>query len=56
MSTFCNENDMEYRMARYLIRDEDTDEIIGLSEDAPEDIKAFYAEYMADDSVEPIVM
>lgn len=56
MSLTANANDPEIVMMGYVIRDEDTDEIIGIRDDAPENVKAFYAEYMAGlDSNEPIV-
>lgn len=40
----------------YVIRDEDTDEIIGLREDAPDDVKADYEAMLAEEnSNEPVV-
>ena len=42
MSEIRNENDPELIMMGYVIRDEDTDEIIGIRDDAPDDVKAFF--------------
>jgi len=40
----------------YVIRDEDTDEIIGLREDAPDDVKADYEAMLAEEnSAEPVI-
>lgn len=40
----------------YVIRDEDTDEIIGLREDAPDDVKADYEAMLAEEnSTEPVI-
>lgn len=55
MSEIRNENDPEIIMMGYVIRDEDTDEIIGIRDDAPDAVKAFYAEYMNQTDVEPVV-
>ena len=35
-------NNEEYQLMKWVIRDEDTDEIIGLKPNAPTKIKAFY--------------
>lgn len=41
---------------KYVIEDEDTCEIIGLREDAPDDVKADYAAMLEEEnSLEPIV-
>lgn len=55
MSVIRNENDPELIMQGYVIRDEDTDEIIGIRDDAPEDVKAFYEKYMNEPDDEPVV-
>lgn len=48
--------DLEMEIMRYVIRDPDTDEITGISEDAPDHIKAAFVEYMqALEDLEPIV-
>ena len=39
MSEIRNENDPELIMMGYVIRDEDTDEVIGIRDDAPDDVK-----------------
>lgn len=54
MSEIRNENDPELIMMGYVIRDEDTDEIIGIR-DAPDDVKAFFKEYMNQSDDEPVV-
>lgn len=53
MSEIRNENDPELIMMGYVIRDEDTDEIIGIRDDAPDDVKAFFKEYMNQSDDEP---
>ena len=55
MSEIRNENDPELIMMGYVIRDEDTDEIIGIRDDAPDDVKAFFMEYMNQSDDEPVV-
>lgn len=55
MSEIRNENDPELIMMGYVIRDEDTDEIIGIRDDAPDDVKAFFKEYMNQSDDEPVV-
>ena len=55
MSEIRNENDPELIMMGYVIRDEDTDEIIGIRDDAPDDVKAFCKEYMNQSDDEPVV-
>lgn len=55
MSERFNENDPEIIMMQYVIRDEETDEIIGIRDDAPEDVKAFFEEYMRA-LEEPVIM
>lgn len=55
MFTVRNENDPEIIMMSYVIRDEDTDEIVGIRDDAPESVKAFFVEYMNRNDIEPVV-
>ena len=51
MSEIRNENDPELIMMGYVIRDE----IIGIRDDAPDDVKAFFKEYMNQSDDEPVV-
>lgn len=55
MSEIRNENDPELIMMSYVIRDEDTDEIIGIRDDAPDDVKAFFWEYVSQSNEEPVI-
>ncbi len=55
MSEIRNENDPELVMMGYVIRDEDTDEITGIRNDAPDDVKAFFKAYMNQTDDEPVV-
>lgn len=55
MSMRMTENDPEYILMGYVIRDEDTDEIVGICDDAPDEIKTFYDAYINNVDNEPSV-
>lgn len=42
-------------MMKYVIRDTETDEIVGISEEAPDNVKKLFERYMNElDSLEPV--
>ena len=55
MSEIRNEKDPELIMLGYVIRDEDTDEIIGIKDNAPDVVKAFFWEYVSQSNEEPVI-
>lgn len=55
MSEIRNEKDPELIMMGYVIRDEDTDEIIGIKDNAPDGVKAFFWEYVSQSNEEPVI-
>lgn len=54
--TMSEADSLEMRMMEYVLRDEETDEITGISDDAPDNLKSYFKDYMqALESPEPIV-
>lgn len=48
--------ELEMKIMQYVVRDEETDEITGIADNAPDDIKVAFKDYMQSlEDTEPIV-